>query len=31
MQHHEDMIRQLTENREAITVYVEVAGNGAGV
>ena len=24
----EEMIRQLTENRDAIKVYVEVAGNG---
>jgi hypothetical protein len=31
MQHHEEMTRQLTENREAIKVYVEAAGNGAGV
>lgn len=31
MQHHKEMTRRLTENREAIKVYVEAAGNGAGV
>jgi hypothetical protein len=28
LENFEEMIRQLTENRDAIKVYVEVAGNG---
>jgi threonine dehydrogenase-like Zn-dependent dehydrogenase len=28
LENYEEMIRQLTENREAIKVYVEIAGNG---
>ena len=28
LENYEQMIRELTENREAIKVYVEVAGNG---
>jgi len=31
LENYEEMIRQLTENRDAIKVYVEVAGNGAGI
>jgi len=30
LENYEEMIRQLTENPDAIKVYVEVAGNGAG-
>jgi len=30
LENYEEMIRQLTENSDAIKVYVEVAGNGAG-
>ena len=30
LENYEEMIRQLTENPDAIKVFVEVAGNGAG-